>query len=196
MTRTKAAATATAEPKARLSLIDIGGDELRLQAEMEGLAADLHSPDEDVVANAIVNMETLLLAESQKRDQLNAKADAYCWVYDNLRAQAAYRKAQSQRLADMAKRDEKAADNLLQMLVYVFGKVDPDAKKFEFREHVLTSSRSTSVDYTDREAVPPEFCRTKTVTEPDAALIKAELEKEDGEVEGAFLNHKINWKIR
>ena len=81
---------------------DLGGEALALQAQISELAEQLGGDDD---TGAIKQLEALLLAEEGNRQALEAKADAYCWVISQQRAQAAYRRAEADRLRDLADAD-------------------------------------------------------------------------------------------
>ena len=177
------------------TLYDLTGDALRLQQQIDSAAADLFSDDPAVVAAAATTLEGLISAEADNRQAILQKADAWCWVIDQLRARRDARKARADALRELAAADDQQADALQDRLVAALGKVDPDATKWELPEHKITSRRSTSVAL-DPEIRPldldPEFRRVKL--EPDRQAIGAALKKGQ-QIEGATLVERRSWKI-
>ena len=177
------------------TLYALTGDALRLQQQIDEAAAALFSDDPAVVASADATLEGLISAEADNRQAILQKADAWCWVIDQLRARRDARKARADALRELAAADEQQADALQDRLVVALGKVDPDATKWELPEHKITSRRSTSVAL-DPELRPldldPEFRRVKV--EPDRQAIGAALKKGQ-QIEGATLVERRSWKI-
>ena len=111
------------------SLFDLTGEALALQRQIDAAAADLFSDDPAVVAAATATLETLISAEADNRKAVETKADAWCWVIDHIRAQAAARAAHAQRLKDLATAAELQADVLQDRLIHALSKIDSDATK-------------------------------------------------------------------
>ena len=84
------------------TLFDLTGEALQLQRQINESAELLFSNDPDEAAAATAKLEALIAFESGNRRALDAKADAWCWVIDHMRAQAAARAAHAQRLKDLA----------------------------------------------------------------------------------------------
>lgn len=177
------------------TLYDLTGDALRLQQQIDAAAGDLFSDDPAEVAAAVETLEQLISAESDNRRQVEAKADAWCWVIDQLRATAEARKCRALALSELAKTAEHRADQLQARLVQALQKVDPDATKWELPEHKLTSRKTTAVDlFAEVAALPEEFVRVKTVHSADKTAIAAAL-KAGEQIDGATLVERRSWKI-
>ena len=176
------------------TLYDLTGDALRLQQQIDEAAADLFSDDPAVVAAATATLEGLISAESDNKQAILAKADAWCWVIDSLRARHAARKARAQALAELAAADEQQADALQDRLIQALQKVDPEATKYDLPEHKITSRKSTvAVVDCEPEDLPEMFQRVKV--EADKTSIKNYL-KADGEIAGCSLVERRSWSIK
>lgn len=175
------------------TLFDLTGEALRLQRQIDSAAADLFSDDPAEVAAATATLESLISAETDNRKAVEAKADAWCWVIDHIRAQASARAAHAQRLKDLAAAAEHQAEALQDRLISVLLRVDPDSTRWDLPEHKITSRRAESVilDATPLD-LPPEFQRVKV--EADKAAIKVAL-KRGAQIEGAQLIERRSWKI-
>jgi hypothetical protein len=177
------------------TLYALTGDALKLQAQIDEAAADLFSEDPAVVAAATATLEGLISAESDNKQAILAKADAWCWVIDSLRARRDARKARAQALAELAAADEQQADALQDRLVDALQKAIPDETSYQLPEHKLTSRKTTAVDLLAEVAdLPEEFVRVKTVHSPDKTAIAAAL-KRGQQIDGCSLVERRSWKI-
>lgn len=177
------------------SLWQLGLEAHELQRAIEDLALELDSDDDERVAEVTAALEALLAAEEGNQAALHRKADAYCWVIENLRGLAAYRQQQARRLADLAGADQAKADRLEAALLKVLTRQQPDATKFELQDHVIASRRSESVEIDELERLPIEFLRIQTTTSADKRAIKAAIK--NGEVvQGARLEARRSWSIK
>lgn len=180
------------------TLFDLTGDALRLQRQIDDAATDLFSDDPVVVAAATATLESLISAETDNRRQVEAKADAWCWVIDHIRAQAAARAAHAQRLKDLATAAEQQAEVLQDRLIQALQKVDPDSTKWELPEHKLTSRLTSSVQLDpDMEPsnLPEQFQRVKTTYTADKTAMKAALAL-GVQIDGAALMQRRSWSIK
>jgi len=144
------------------TLYALTGDALRLQQQIDEAAADLLSDDPAVVAAANATLEGLIAVEADNKQALIAKADAWCWVIDSLRARQAARKARAAALAELAAADEQQADALQARLVAALQKAIPDETSYQLPEHKLTSRKSTVVVVDcEPEDLPKLYQRTK-----------------------------------
>jgi hypothetical protein len=177
------------------TLYALTGDALRLQQQIDEAAADLFSDDPAVVAAATATLEGLISGESDNKQAILAKADAWCWVIDSLRARRDARKARAQALAELAAADEQQADTLQDRLVDALQKAIPDETSYQLPEHKLTSRKTTAVDLLAEVAdLPGEFVRVKTVHSPDKTAIAAAL-KQGQQIDGCSLVERRSWKI-
>ncbi|NBP60427.1 MAG: hypothetical protein EBU53_04900 [Proteobacteria bacterium] len=179
------------------SLFALTSEATLLAARIDDTAERLFSEDPADVAAATEALEQLIVAEASNRQAMTAKADAWCWVIDQLRAKADAQREHSQRLARMAEQAEHRAQALQDQLVRALGHVDPDATRWELPAHKLTSRRSTAVELDpdlSPDDLPEQFRRTRTTTSADKTAIAAAL-KAGETVPGAQLVEHRSWRI-
>jgi hypothetical protein len=178
------------------TLFDLTGEALHLQRQINESAELLFSDDPDEAAEATAKLEALIAFESGNRRALESKADAWCWVIDHMRAQAAARAAHAQRLKDLATSAEQQADALQERLIVALQKVAPDATSWELPEHKITSRKSTAVDLAcSAWTLPEQFQRVKTTITADKTALAAAL-KGGAQIEGAALVERRSWSIK
>jgi len=178
------------------TLYALTGDALRLQQQIDEAAADLFSDDPAIVAAAATTLEALISAEADNRQAILQKADAWCWVIDQLRARRDARKARADALRELAAADDQQADALQDRLVAALQKVDPDATKWDLPEHKITSRKTTAVDLTAEVAdLPKRFQRVKTTYSADRQAIAAAL-KQGQQIDGCSLVERRSWSIK
>lgn len=181
-----------------VSLFDLTGDALRLQGRINTAAEQLFSDDPAEVAAATAELEALIDAEAGNRRAIEAKADAWCWVIDGLRQQAAARAEHARRLAELAKDAEHQAEVLQDRLVAALERIAPEETTWKLAEHKITSRKVTSVEL-DPELLPadlPEqFQRVKTTYSADKTALKAALAAGQT-IDGASLVERRSWTIR
>jgi hypothetical protein len=182
-------------PSAAPSLWQLGVEAQELNSRIAALALMLDDEDEVIRASAIEELEGLLEADSTSKAALERKGDAYCWVIENLRAQASYRKQQADRLKTLALADEERAQRLEEALVTVLTRLQPEAKEFTLPAHQLRSRRSEAVEIEDEELLPRDLVRVKTSTSPDKTEIKKRIKAGDA-IPGARLENRVSWTIR
>ena len=153
------------------TLYALTGDALKLQFQIDEAAADLFSDDPAVVAAATATLEGLISVEADNKQAILAKADAWCWVIDSLRARRDARKARAQALADLAAADEQQADALQDRLVDALQKAIPDETSYQLPEHKLTSRKVTAVVVDCEPEDLPASCQ-RTKIEADKTAIK------------------------
>lgn len=179
------------------SLFALTGEALRLQSRINNVAELLFSDDPAEAAKATAELEGLIAVEADNRKAVEAKADAWCWAIDHLRARAAAQAEHAQRLKDLAAEAEQRADLLQDRLVAVLGRVDPEATSWVLPGHKLTSRKSTAVELDpdlQPADLPEEYRRTRTTYSADKAALKTALAS-GLEVEGATLVERRNWTI-
>jgi len=180
------------------SLFDLTGEALAIQRQINESAELLFSDDPAEVAQATATLETLISAEADTRQAVRTKADAWCWVIDHLRAQAASRVAHSKRLAELAVAAEQQANALQDRLITALQRVDPDATSWELPDHKLSSRLSTAVEIEPNVAatdLPDRFQRARTTYTFDKTALKAALQAGE-EIEGVALVQRRNWSIK
>lgn len=185
----------TPAPTAAPSLFALAGEAMGLQQQIAELAERLHTEAGDLDPDAAGSLEALLTEEAGNREALARKADAYCWVIAQLRAQAAYRRAESDRLRDLADTDARRADALQERLITALAAVDPGETRWSLPAHELTSRRAESVTLDPDADLPEEFIRVRRTEAPDKTAIKAAL-KAGRAVPGAELVQGRSWSIR
>jgi hypothetical protein len=176
------------------SLWQLGIEAQELTTAISQLAEQLEGDDPEQRASALAELEAALLAEEGNKQALSAKADATCWVIEHLRGQAAYRQQQAKRLTELSRSDAGRADALEESLVLVLTRLQPQATRFSFPNHELTSRRSQAVEIDDEQALAPEWLTVKTTTQPDKAAIKQAL-KAGHQIPGVQLLSHRSWRI-
>jgi DNA repair exonuclease SbcCD ATPase subunit len=180
------------------TLFALTGEALTLQSRINNAAELLFSDDPAEVAEATAELEALINAEADNRKAVEAKADAWCWAIDHIRAQAASRAEHARRLTELAKAAEHQAEVLQDRLIGALQRVAPDETTWALPEHKITSRRSTVVEL-DPELLPvdlPEqFQRVKTVYSADKTALAAAL-KAGATIDGAQLVERRSWTIR
>ena len=180
------------------TLFDLTGEALTLQRQIDSAAEFLFSDDPADVAIATATLEGLINSEFDNRKAIEAKADAWCWVIDQLRAQASTRAAHAQRLRELAAVAEHHAEVLQDRLVAALMKVDPIATRWELASHKLTSRSTASVQLdpdVEPASLPDPFVRVQvTYTANKVALVTAL--KAGVQIEGATLVHRRSWSIK
>ena len=179
------------------TLFDLTGEALALQRQINESAELLFSDDPSEVAQATAELEELITTESGNRRQVEAKADAWCWVIDSLRAQAATRASHAQRLKDLAAAEHQA-EVLQDRLIQALQRVDPDSTRWELPEHKLVSRFTSSVVLdpdVEPSDLPEAFRRIKVSCTADKTAIAAAL-KTGTQIEGAALVHRRSWTIK
>jgi hypothetical protein len=178
------------------TLYALTGDALRLQQQIDEAAADLFSDDPAAVAAATATLEGLISAESDNKQAILAKADAWCWVIDSLRARRDARKTRADALRELAAADEQQAEALQDRLIQALQKVDPEATKYDLPEHKISSRKVTAVDLAAEVAdLPEQFQRVKTVYSADKTAIAAAL-KQGQQIDGCSLVERRSWSIK
>jgi hypothetical protein len=202
MTTTKASAKPAAAKPATTdekpsNLYALTCDAYHLEVAITEAAEGLVSDDPDVVAAATAELEALIVAGEGAKDALMAKADAWCWVIDRLRDQAALRRAHATRLTCLAQGDERKADTMLSKLVAQLLFLDPAATKFNLPSHRIKSTPVTTVEIDDDvlpESLPKQYQRNVTTTSVDCMALKAAL-KAGTVVKGASLLQYRSWRL-
>lgn len=184
-----------AEAPSAPSLWQLGIESQELSSKIAALALLLDDEDDDVRQSAIAELESALEADLGSKAAIERKGDAYCWVIENLRAQALYRKQQADRLKALAVADDLRAQRLEEALITVLTRLNPEAKEFNLPAHQLRSRRSEAVEIDDEEQLPADLFRVKTTAAPDKTAIKARL-KAGESIPGARLENRVNWTIR
>ena len=179
----------------RQGFFQLGIEAQELHATIADLAEQLETAEDDAKGQIIEQLEAILMAEASNKDALFSKADAYCWVIDNLKAQADYRANQAKRLKDLAAADTKKAEQLKESMLYVLRHIEPEATKFSLCNHELTSRKSESVQIQDPDAIPEGLQRQKITVEPDKTAIKLAINAGET-VPGAELVVSRAWTIR
>jgi hypothetical protein len=180
------------------SLYALTGDALLIQSRIDHAAEGLFSDDPQEVAQATADLEALIADEANNRRALEAKADAWCWVIDHLRAQAASQREHSRRLAELAADAEHRAEVLQDRLTAALERVNPDATTWNLPEHRLTSRRVSSVEIDPNMQpadLPDGLYRVKTTYSADKTAIKAALQQGQ-DVPGAQLVRRRSWSIK
>lgn len=177
------------------NLFDLTGDALRLQRQIDDASEQLFSDDPAEVAAAVAALEQLISNEAETRRSIEAKADAWCWVIDRIRAEADARSTHAERLAELANRAARQADTMQEQLIAALQKIDPEETKWRLADHTISSRKSQSVEVTAETIdLPEQFVRVRTTYSPDKVAIKAAL-KAGQAIAGAELVERRSWSI-
>jgi hypothetical protein len=176
------------------SLWELGIEAQELTTAIGQLAEQLESDDDDTRKQALAELEAALLVEEGNKQALAAKADATCWVIGHLRGQAAYRHQQAKRLTELSRSDASRAEALEDSLVLVLTRLQPQATRFSFPNHELSSRKSSAVEIDDEAELAPEWLTVTTTSKPDKAAIKEAL-KAGQQIPGAQLHSHRSWRI-
>jgi predicted house-cleaning NTP pyrophosphatase (Maf/HAM1 superfamily) len=176
------------------SLWQLGIEAQELTTAISQLAEQLEADEPEQRSRALAELEAALLADEGNKQSLAAKADATCWVIEHLRGQAAYRQQQAKRLIDLARSDAGRAEALEESLVLVLTRLQPQATRFSFTNHEVSSRKSQAIEIDDEQALAPEWLTVKTLTQPDKAAIKEAL-KAGQQIPGAQLISRRSWRI-
>jgi hypothetical protein len=162
-------------------------------------------------------MEGLISTEADNKQALFAKADAWCWVIDSLRARHAARKARADALRELAAADEQQADALQDRLIQALQKAVPNETSYQLPEHKISSRKSTvAVVDCEPKDLPEMFQRIKIEADKTAikdaiktalvAAVKAAPDEEAkakayaaavvGTVPGCSLVERRSWSIK
>ena len=179
------------------SLFALTSEATLLAARIDDTAERLFSEDPADVAAATEALEQLITTEASNRSALAAKADAWCWVVDQLRAKADAQREHAKRLAALAEQAEHRAQVMQDQLIRALGHVDPAATKWELPAHKITSRKSAAVEI-DPDLLPadlPEqYQRVKTTVTADRTALAAAL-KAGTIIDGTHLVERRSWKI-
>lgn len=181
-------------PSPSTSLYSLGCAAQDIAGEIAAAAELLEDPETEGVAQGLI--ESYLAAQETNLLALTAKADNICRYIDHLVASADFRATQARRLKELADADHRRAEALKSYMLSVLTALHPGQTKFSLPTHELRSRTSQSVVITDPEAIPDSLLRTRTVTEPDKAAIKAALKLGTEDIPGATLKTTTNWQIK
>ena len=67
--------------------------------------------------------------------------------------------------------------HLYYLLLYVLTRLQPEAKRFSFPNHEITSRKSIVVEIIDVDKITAEWLQVKTTTTPDKNAIKDAIKK-------------------
>jgi hypothetical protein len=125
----------------------------------------------------VADLEECLAAEESRREALNRKADAVCWVIERLRGDADYHQAQAKRPTALARSEASRADSLEASLLGVLTRLSPSSTSFRLLDHKLTSCTADSVVIDDPDAIPADLVTVATSKAPDKASIKERIKQ-------------------
>ena len=112
-----------------------------------------------------------------------------CWA-KNLTSDAVQLKAEAAALTDRAKAAEKKADSLKRYIAAAL-----HGTKFETPRCAIGWRKSTAIAIAEGAQIPDKYVRTKIITEPNKALIKAALSAGE-EIDGCSLETRNNMTLK
>lgn len=151
------------------TLYQIADDLRALEALLVEADGDISSPE------ALAAVEAW---EAELSTNLGSKVDSYCSLISEIEARSAARKAESDRLADLARVDENAAKALRDRLKFVFeSRSLPSMQTERFRVSIAKNGGKAPLDIRVGPDELPEWAiKRKTVVETDKDAIRARLE--------------------
>mgnify|MGYP000872789831 CR=1 FL=1 len=163
---------------------------------------EINSEYMDIIADLETSLSSdqLDLSEIEtlnKRLEINAaefkeKTEAYSVVISQKKARAEYLKAESKRLADMAKSELAAAEKLSARIAAAM--IEQGMKKVETNHFKLSFRKSESVQILDQSKIPADFFVETTTSTLSKSALKTALKS--GPVDGAELVSKQNLQIK
>ena len=140
----------------------------------------------DCETGEIIDQELLDALMMERSEKIESVA---LWV-KNLESDAAAYKAEKEAFANREKQATEKAKRLKEWLARVC-----EGEKFTTTKCAVSFRTSEAVEIAEGAAIPGEYMRTKTVSEPDKTALKAAL-KSGVEVEGCQIVQKLNTSIR
>jgi hypothetical protein len=154
------------------TIFDISNDMAALDAVLHECGGDLSDPNADQI---------LQRWEEELESDLHGKLDDYCGLIRELEARAEARKAEADRIAELASKDRKTADNLRERLRFIFDlRGLPTQQTSRFRISLARNGGKAPLDLRaepDDETLPDWAVQTKTVKSFDKDAIRAALER-------------------
>jgi len=148
------------------TIYDISADLAALESILAETGGDLSDPQAEAA---------LAEWERELESDLTGKVDRYCSLIAEIEARSAMRQAEADRLADLAKADDKAAQGLRERLRFIWETRNlPKIETARFRVALTRNGGKAPLDV--HGDVPPEFTKTKTIVEPDREKIRTALE--------------------
>ena len=151
----------------------------------------------EAIQNAIelgCDPETGEILDASALDQLymdrDAKIENICMYIKDLNAEVYALKTEEQRLLERRKVSERKAESLKNYLQAMLG-----GQKWKSARAVVSYRKTQSVVVDDLDAIPVEYMRIKTVTEPDKMVIKDAL-KDGKEIAGVHLEERQSMSVK
>ena len=151
----------------------------------------------EAIQNAIelgCDPETGEILDASALDQLymdrDAKIENICMYIKDLNAEVYALKTEEKRLLERRKVSERKAESLKNYLQAMLG-----GQKWKSARAVVSYRKTQSVVVDDLDAIPVEYMRIKTVTEPDKMVIKDAL-KDGKEIAGVHLEERQSMSVK
>jgi hypothetical protein len=151
------------------TLYNIADDLRALESILLEAGGDISSPE------ALAAVEAW---EVELETNLGSKIDNYCALISEIEARSSARKAEADRLADLARVDENAAKALRERLKFVFeSRSLPTMQTERFRVSLARNGGKAPLDIrVGPDELPAWAVKRKTVVETDKDAIRARLE--------------------
>lgn len=141
------------------------------------------------------SLQCLISQDLDSKDQMHAKADAYCHVIEQLGKQAQNLREVSKSRLEYARSIEAQRNRLQKTLVNVLTTLNPGQTKFDLPEHRIASRRSEVVDVYDIDKVPDRFIKVEKSA--DKSGIKQAIKQGTFDPsQGAHLVPNTTWTIK
>ena len=152
---------------------------------------------DEMIKNAIefgCDPETGEILDASALDQLymdrDAKIENICMYIKDLNAEVYALKTEEQRLLERRKVSERKAESLKNYLQAMLG-----GQKWKSARAVVSYRKTQSVVVDDLDALPTEYMRFKTISEPDKVAIKDAL-KAGTDVAGCHLEEGQSMSVK
>ena len=138
--------------------------------------------------------ETGEILDSTALEQLqidrDEKIENICLYIKDLRAEAKALAEESKALSERKERSQRKAESLSNYLQVML-----DGQKWKSSKAVVSYRKTQSVIVDDLDAVPVEYMRIKTTSEPDKVAIKDAL-KDGAEIAGVHLEERQSMSVK
>lgn len=151
------------------TLYMISDDLLALENILAESNGDISSPEAEAA---------LATWEAELSSNLSTKLDGYCSLIAEIEIRAAARQAEAERLRDLARTDQNAADALRERLRFVFETRNlPPVQTDRFRVSLAKNGGKAPLDIrVGADELPEWAIERKTVVSPNKDAIRARLE--------------------
>ena len=156
-----------------------------IEAEIMNCCREEIDPETGEITSVVIDpeaFEALQMAKAQKVENIA------CWI-KNLTAEAEAMKAEEDRLRKRRRAAENKVDSLKGLLAYAC-----EGQRYKGVRADVQFRQTATVAVDDMDALPAEFVRKKTTTEPDKVALKKALQL--GAIPGAHMEMSLSTIVR